>query len=73
MSTDKKQELWNDLYASSKSLSKASVTLEYKLQSLSKRNASTDELKSIEGILGSITKIQSDIQKEYDALKKVEE
>ena len=73
MSTDKKQELWNELYASSKSLSKASVTLEYKLQSLSKRNASTDELKSIEGILGSITKIQSDIQKEYDALKKVEE
>ena len=73
MSTDKKQELWNDLYASSKSLSKASVTLEYKLQSLSKRNASTDELKSIEGILGSITKIQSDIQKEYDALKKVGE
>lgn len=72
MSTDKKQELWNELYASSKSLSKASVTLEYKLQSLSKRNASTDELKSIEGILGSITKIQSDIQKEYDALKKVE-
>ena len=73
MSTDKKQELWNELYASSKSLSKASVTLEYKLQSLSKRNASTDELKSIEGILGSITKIQSDIQKEYDALKKVGE
>ena len=73
MSTDKKQELWNELYASSKSLSKASVTLEYKLQSLSKRNASTDELQSIEGILGSITKIQSDIQKEYDALKKVEE
>ena len=73
MSTDKQQELWNELYASSKSLSKASVTLEYKLQSLSKRNASTDELKSIEGILGSITKIQSDIQKEYDALKKVEE
>jgi hypothetical protein len=73
MSTDKKQELWNELYASSKSLSKASVTLEYKLQSLSKRNASTDELKSIEGILGSITKIQADIQKEYDALKKVEE
>ena len=73
MSTDKKQELWNDLYASSKSLSKASVTLEYKLQSLSKRNASTDELKSIEGILGSITKIQSDIQKEYDTLKKVGE
>lgn len=73
MSIDKKQKLWNELYASSKSLSKASVTLEYKLQSLSKRNASTDELQSIEGILGSITKIQADIQKEYDALKKVEE
>lgn len=73
MSTDKKQELWNELYASSKSLSKASVTLEYKLQSLSKRNSSTDELKAIEGILGSITKIQADIQKEYDALKKLEE
>lgn len=73
MSTDKKQELWNELYASSKSLSKASVTLEYKLQSLSKRNASKDELKAIEGILGSITKIQADIQKEYAALKKVEE